>query len=139
MSRGWTKDTVAIYNMKRNPTPPTVRQAKLDAKAEKELHEIVIKWLRMKGIRIIVHSRTDRATTNAVGTADILFAINGQAVAIELKVGDNKPTTEQEAWLKNATEDGWVAGTAWSLDGVIAIYQRAESLPQPFRQVKNSS
>ena len=37
------------------------------------------------------------------GVPDIIMCINGQFVAVELKVGNNKPTPLQEHWINKIT------------------------------------
>lgn len=45
----------------------------------------------------------------------------GFGVAIELKAGRNKPTAEQEKWLADLEERGWLTGVARSVDEAQAI------------------
>ncbi len=54
------------------------------------------------------------------GTSDILGCYKGRFFAIETKVGKNKPTPEQEAFLASVRENGGIAFPAWSLDDVDA-------------------
>lgn len=42
-------------------------------------------------------------------------------IVIELKVGYNKPTPEQQAWLNYFNEQGWIAFWTNSMDKVIEI------------------
>lgn len=90
-----------------------------DTKAERELHDQIEQWLRMKGVRCIVHSRMDKKTTQKKGVPDFLFVMRGNAFAIEVKVGNNQLTKEQEAWLVDAAVDGWICRVVRSLDQLI--------------------
>lgn len=48
---------------------------------------------------LMIHSRTDKATTTAKGIPDfVLFPGGGKVVFIEVKVGKNKLSPEQRAW-----------------------------------------
>lgn len=120
----WTNQEVRIYEQSKALKSPEVRQrmaVKADAIAEKELHRQIEQWLRMKGVRCIVHSRTDKRTTQAKGVPDFLFVMRGNAFAIEVKVGNNQLTKEQEAWLVDAAVDGWICRVVRSLDQLICV------------------
>lgn len=120
----WTNQEVRIYEQTKALKSPEVRQrmaAKADAMAEKELHRQIEQWLRMKGVRCIVHSRTDKRTTQAKGVPDFLFVAFARPYAIEVKVGANKLTTEQERWLSDSVMDGWHCRVVRSLDDLIAF------------------
>ena len=62
---------------------------------EKKLQEQIKALLRRLGIEANV-SRMDRAKTDRTGWPDIVFAINGHAVAVECKSPEGKLTEEQE-------------------------------------------
>lgn len=94
--------------------------------SEKALHEVIENWLRLHGVRAIVHSRTDKPTTQAKGVADFLYVIHGKPVAMEVKVGRNQCTPEQVGWLEAAKLDGWLTGVVRSLDEAIALFRQAE-------------
>lgn len=42
-------------------------------------------------------------------------------LAIEMKVGDNKPTAEQKHWLRSLTERGYMAGVCYSAESAIRV------------------
>jgi hypothetical protein len=106
-----------------HPTEVAKRQAKAATMAEKELHEQIMGWLRLKGVKAIVHSRMDRkSTVSPAGCPDLIFAVHGKPVALEVKVGSNQPSPEQIAWLDDLMEDGWICRVVRSLDDVIATY-----------------
>lgn len=76
-------------------------EAMSEIKLERELHKLISSDLlrrRSEGQSIHwIHSRMDKRTTNAVGTADFFVIRRGEAIAIECKVGNNKLSVEQEA------------------------------------------
>lgn len=120
----WTSEELRIHEQTKALKSAEVRQkmaAKADAMAEKELHKQIEQWLRMKGVRCIVHSRTDKKTTQAKGVPDFLFMMRGNAFAIEVKIGNNQLTKEQEAWLVDAAVDGWICRVVRSLDQLICV------------------
>ena len=56
------------------------------------------------------------------GTADITgCSPSGQFIAIECKIGKNKPTALQEAYLEEIRKRGGIAIVAYSLDDVINL------------------
>lgn len=119
----WTSQELRILEQTKKFKSAPVQAhltALTDAKAERELHDQIEQWLRMKGVRCIVHSRMDKKTTQKKGVPDFLFVMKGNAFAIEVKVGNNQLTKEQEAWLVDAAVDGWICRVVRSLDQLIA-------------------
>jgi hypothetical protein len=53
------------------------------------------------------------------GREPTVFEFSGFGVAIELKVGRNKPTEAQNGWLDALAARGWSTHVCRSLDGVI--------------------
>lgn len=94
---------------------------------EKALHGQIINWLRVKGVRAVIHSRMDKRTGQQIGTADFHFVVHGVPCCVEAKVGTNQLTAEQVGWMEAAKLDGWLTCLARSLDDVIAIYREAET------------
>lgn len=82
---------------------------------ESRLHDQIYSFLRGAGVHAIIHSRMDRATTNAVGTADFLFVWGRNAYAVEAKSKTGKLSPEQQGFLVAAKMDGWVTGVVRSL------------------------
>lgn len=120
----WTSTQLRILEQNKKFKSAAVQAfmaEKADAMAEKELHRQIEQWLRMKGVRCIVHSRTDRKTTQAKGVPDFLFVAFARPYAIEVKVGANKLTAEQERWLSDSVMDGWHCRVVRSLDDLIAF------------------
>jgi len=64
----------------------------------------------------------DRFTS---GISDIIGCVNGRFVAIELKVGYNKPTALQKAFLKLIEKAGGVSGVAYTWGDVKDILRKA--------------
>lgn len=58
------------------------------------------------------------------GVADIIIMVPSgkyHGAAIELKVGNNKPTASQQEFLANACKNGYFATLCWSLDEFIEL------------------
>ncbi len=77
---------------------------------ENKLQAFAVKRLR-KAPGILVMNISDRANS---GYSDLILNVNGKFVAIELKVGKNKPTALQLDFLKNVKESGGIGGVAWN-------------------------
>jgi hypothetical protein len=97
----------------------------LEVGAEKELHKMIMQWLGLHGVRAVVHSRTDRPTTQSKGIADILYVTHGIPVACEVKVGRNTLTPEQVGWLEAAKLDGWLVGVVHNLQEMTDLHNEA--------------
>lgn len=52
----------------------------------------------------------------------------GKDVAIELKVGNNKPTTEQRAWLASLEERGALVAVCRNMDEVLAVLKHVRPM-----------
>jgi hypothetical protein len=76
------------------------------AKLEREIQSDVIAFLRQRGIEVIC-SRFGKRTTTKSGTPDLIFAVNGQAVAWELKTKDGTCSHEQEQMRDRLVANGW--------------------------------
>ena len=68
-----------------------------------------------------VRSRTDRATTNAVGTPDFLGWYHGKPFAVECKRKGAKPTIEQQGELLRARIAGATTAVVHSLAEAIEV------------------
>ncbi len=80
-----------------------------DAKSEKQLQGQLEALLRRRGVKWVIRPRTDRKSTIAVGTPDILFSVPGRAgaVAWEVKMPGQHPRAEQVAAHEAMRADGW--------------------------------
>ena len=64
----------------------------------------------------------------AVGMSDVLV-VSPAYCALEIKVGRNKPTTAQLAWLETFRLLGWNTGWATGLDACVALLRTWGALP----------
>ena len=93
----------------------------LEARAirqECDLQAQICDYLRLRGVRAIVRARMDKKTTTTVGTADLCFCWHGRPFALEVKMPGRKATSAQEAWMRDACEDGWICAVVTHLDDV---------------------
>lgn len=81
-------------------------QESASAKSEKELQEQIASYLRQHDIFYNVN-RMDRPTSCIVGWPDLTFAVDGQAVAWEVKMPGKKRTPEQLEAMAKLIRDGW--------------------------------
>lgn len=96
-------------------------QFQYENKGSNSLQAYVIK--RLKERDDILAVKVTKA--NTVGVSDLIICANGRFVAIELKVGDNTPTANQERFLADAARAGAVAGVAHTWGEVKHILRRA--------------
>jgi hypothetical protein len=102
--------------------------AKAAAKLERQLHDQIADYLRMKGIRIAIHSRMDKRPTNQVGTPDFLFAYHRRPVAVEVKRPGCKPTEDQARIMRQMAEDGWMVRVVHGVEDVKSLLHMIEDL-----------
>lgn len=88
---------------------------------EAKLQDYVIKRLK-KLPEIKVIKIADRFTK---GISDLLLCVRGKFVAIELKVGSNKPTKLQLYFLEEIKNAGGIVGIAYTWGGVKDILRKA--------------
>lgn len=109
-----------------NPTPTN------GPDEESAFHDEIMSYLRRAGIRGVVHSRMDKASTQAKGVPDFLFAVEGVPVALEAKVKGRKVTPEQAGWLTALRLDGWITSVVRSIKDVAHVLGQArEKLDKP--------
>ena len=60
------------------------------------------------------------------GVPDLIIV--GKMLAVELKVGNNKPTSEQIKWLEDYRAIGWGAYWVNSLDEFLALISKSRSI-----------
>ena len=63
--------------------------------------------------------------SGTTGTSDWLLCIKGNFVALELKIGDNKPTKKQDLFLREIIDAGGISLVCYSLD---EVQKKIESL-----------
>jgi hypothetical protein len=109
--------------------------------SEMELVNDIIEWISIMGgkairinagLQIIKDgSGKSRAIHGApAGTSDILVCWCGRFVAIECKIGSNKPTQLQQDFINDIKDKGGKAVVVWSLDEAINYL---EALGKPCR------
>lgn len=81
-------------------------QASRMARREKELQENIANLLRQRNIWF-ARQRMDKRATSTLGQPDFLFAINGRAVAFEVKLPGEKLTDDQMRAIVAMTNNGW--------------------------------
>jgi hypothetical protein len=69
---------------------------------------------------VMVYERWVRHSLTPSGGMSIA-AESGFGVAIELKVGRNKPTPAQEEWMQALDERGWLVGVCRNMDQVMTL------------------
>ena len=95
------------------------------ARSERDLQRIVIAWLRHRGYTVIV-SAMHMATSNNVGTPDLLLAVKGRALAIECKMPGCSPTEDQLKMMQAMRLDGWVTIVIQHLEQVVSVIRDLE-------------
>ena len=100
---------------------------------EQDLKKLVVEYLNRQGHYVwptnagmaFFYDKNGRRSvfrSGFKGLADVVGMINGgKFLAIELKVGYNKPSDDQKAFLWKVNEMGGVAFVAYSLEEVIQI------------------
>lgn len=96
-------------------------EAAFVARTESELQIQIKTMLNRNGIKV-VRSRMDKRTTTEKGTPDLIFAVNGQPIAWEVKMPGKKPTAEQVETMRDMTANGWRCSVVESYDQALAIY-----------------
>jgi hypothetical protein len=91
-----------------------------ELKSEKELQRLIANWLTINEI-YFVRQRMDKKSNLREGTPDFLVCFKGQFIALEVKVGGNHPTPEQERELQAVRDSGGKAFPVRSLDEVRTI------------------
>lgn len=72
------------------------------------------------GMQVIDQPTGRRVVRGApAGTSDILACYRGQYLAIECKIGSNKPTAAQEIFLADVEAAGGIALVAWDIETVV--------------------
>jgi len=93
---------------------------------ESDLHDDIIGLCRARGW-YYVHSRMDRATTQAKGVSDFVIALDGGVtVWIEAKAKRGKVTTEQLATIAHLKKLGHAAGIAYNMADVADLIVTAQ-------------
>jgi hypothetical protein len=112
--------------------------SKQDRIAERQLHDQCVSLLCHTGVTAIGHARMDKKSTFTEGWPDLTFALRGRACAVELKVGQGKPTSAQSACMARLCEDGWHVAVVYSAHDFMRVVgewkmQGADDRPQHTR------
>ena len=94
---------------------------------EKDLQKQILDYLRLRGVfcwknhstGIYKQSTGSYIPVGMKGVSDILAIRNGKLIAIEVKVGKNKPSNVQLEFIEKINENGGIAFLAYSLNDVI--------------------
>ncbi len=105
--------------------PDTSTQAERES-GKGGLQEQISNWLDTHGYESLHISPRGREKK---GWPDNVFAIRGQAVAIEAKAKGRKPTDVQDVCHRNLRANGWTVRVVHSLDEVIALVRAMEMTP----------
>ena len=98
--------------------------------SEQDLVNTIIQYLNLSGaVAIRINSGLQAVEEKSgrrhvfrgapAGTSDILCCYRGRFIAIECKVGKNKPTPAQQAFLDRVKAAGGYTIVAWTLEDVI--------------------
>lgn len=119
----WTQADVEAHNAKAAKRTEVAQQTRAEAKRGQMevgsggIQDEIEQWLKSQSHRAWwSRSRTDKATTNRIGTPDFVGVFAGKPFALEVKRPGKKPTTEQLgelAWFKKA---GGIAAVVYSKD-----------------------
>ncbi|MBN2377040.1 MAG: VRR-NUC domain-containing protein [Sedimentisphaerales bacterium] len=92
-------------------------------KRESYLAKQCLSWLncRLNTLFFKVHG----GPFQAAGVSDLIGLVNGRFVAIELKVGSNKPTKLQSFFICTVKQAGGIAEVCYTLDEVKAVWEKA--------------
>ncbi len=96
---------------------PVMLDAK-PAKLERDLQRLCEQELSRRGIWFLHLSPKAR---EKIGTPDLLFAINGKALAIELKIDGGKVTEDQTRNHAEMRANGWTVEVCWSFEQFRAV------------------
>src|SRR5687768_11329105 len=103
--------------------------AKAEARNEKELQRQIYQFLRQRGY-VAFRSRTDKRTTNNIGTPDFLLSVHGKSVALEVKTATGKTSPEQDRLHEQMvnSQNGWSLWVVGDVESVKRILDRLEGM-----------
>jgi hypothetical protein len=90
---------------------------------ERALHGLISQYLNLVGI-FYVHSRFGKKSTCTPGTPDFVFAVNGQACAIECKTADGELSEDQDKAIAAMRKNGWAIEICTSIQQAIGFINR---------------
>lgn len=120
--KNWTEADVAAHNARVLRKPQQVSGPRED-ELESDLHQDISDYCRGKGW-LVIHSRMDRKTTQAVGVSDFVILSGGpfnHVFCIEAKRKGNKPTPAQLAFLAHAAKMGAITAVVYSFNEFLDV------------------
>jgi hypothetical protein len=93
-------------------------ESKAFEKVEREIHNQISSYLNLHRI-VYCHARTDRASRMTVGWPDFTFAMEGNAVAVEVKTTSGKVSREQYLMHEQMRDNGWAVMVVRSLEDFV--------------------
>lgn len=84
-------------------------------KEEKKLQGLIVSFLRINDVEVLWH-RTDKRSHATVGWPDITFAINGKAIAWEVKLPGRKAEEHQTLLHEAMRRNGWDVEIIYGLE-----------------------
>jgi hypothetical protein len=92
-----------------------------DARSHRKLQELVVEYLKMKGVRYIEAPAFGKKTRLNKGAPDVRFVFKGVPFAFEFKVGADKQSDAQKEVQQLMDADGWTYLVIRDLDQVRAV------------------
>lgn len=93
------------------------------AKNEAQLQTLIQTMLQRNGV-YVVRQRMDKKSNVKIGCPDMLFSVNGQPVAWEVKMPGKKPRPEQVDALECMARNGWLTAVVTSYDQALSIFKQ---------------
>jgi hypothetical protein len=94
---------------------PEEALARAKVRVERDLQYMLASLLNLRGIAFM-RQRMDKKATGTIGWPDFTFAVDGRAVAWEVKLPGEKPTAEQEEMHQRMRANGWTVEVITSVD-----------------------
>jgi hypothetical protein len=130
--RDWTQADVEAHNARATKQPKAQESAKSNQLevGSGGIQDEIEDWLKSQSHRAWwTRSRTDKATTNRIGTPDFVGVFAGKPFALEVKRPGKKPTTEQLgelAWFRKAGGIATVVYSKAEAENFLLSHERTE-------------
>lgn len=98
-------------------------EAAFVAKNEADLQTLIQTMLQRNGV-YVVRQRMDKKSNVKVGCPDLLFSVNGQPVAWEVKMPRKKARPEQVDALTCMARNGWLTAVVTSYDQALSLFKQ---------------
>ena len=119
----------AVGHPNAGKTSAELREAAIK-KDEKSAQKDIANYLRMRGIEFICPPM-NRKSILPEGWPDFTLALEGKAMAFEVKVWGGKPRPEQLTRHDKMRGNGWQVYVVNSVADVVAIFQNQQTQPNP--------